>query len=74
MNLLEHYIRKIIDITDVSDEYIKRIGKDSQEFKLEEPIYRVELECECYGHIETRTEMWYRSHFEEILRRGYFLS
>lgn len=64
MNLVEHYIRRIISATDISDRY----------YELKEPMYEVKLEYDCYGHIGECTEWWKKSYYIEVLEKGYFLA
>ena len=41
---------------------------------MQEPMLAVTLECDCYGHISTRKEIWKESEYKEILKQGYFLA
>ena len=47
MNLLEHYIKEIHNVEDVSDKYDKAIQK-----KPKEPLYEVDITVDCYGVVE----------------------
>ena len=51
MNLVEHYIRRIISATDISDRYEEGMKKYDPNYELKEPMYEVKLEYDCYGHI-----------------------
>ena len=63
MNLLEHYIKKVIKI------------EDCFELTTQTKFIVVTMEVECYGHKETTVKS-YRDIFElnEELARGYFLA
>ena len=49
MNLVEHYIRRIISATDISDRYEEGMKKYDPNYELKEPMYEVKLEYDCYG-------------------------
>ena len=44
MNLLEHYIKEIHSVQDVSDKFEKTTGN-----KPKEPLYEVDVTFDCYG-------------------------
>ena len=74
MNLVEHYIRRIISATDISDQYEKEMKKYDPNYELKEAMYEVKLEYDCYGHIVECTEWWKKSYYIEVLEKGYFLA
>lgn len=74
MNLVEHYIRRIISATDISDQYEKEMKKYDPNYELKEAMYEVKLEYDCYGHIDECTEWWKKSYYIEVLEKGYFLA
>lgn len=74
MNLVEHYIRRIISATDISDRYEEEMKKYYPNYELKEPMYEVKLEYDCYGHIGECTEWWKKSYYIEVLEKGYFLA
>ena len=49
MNLLEHYIKEIHNVEDVSDNYEKAIRH-----KPKEPLYEVDVTFDCYGVVERK--------------------
>lgn len=74
MNLLEHYIVRIIEVEDVTESYNKFAKECIPGFDLKEPMLEVRLECDCYGRISIRKEIWKESEYKEILKQGYFLA
>ena len=69
MNLLEHYIKEIHNVHDVSDNYEKAIGH-----KLKEPLYEVDVTLDCYGVVERKRRIMSKSDFEQAKNQGYFLA
>lgn len=66
MNLLEHYIRKVIFVEPCTEEWVK-------EFPDRE-LLEVTVTYDCYGVIETRTYIWSREQYEDIIEKGYFMA
>ena len=69
MNLLEHYIKEIHSVQDVSDKYEKATGR-----KPKEPLYEVDVTVNCYGAAELKREFMSKSEFEQAKKQGYFLA
>lgn len=73
MNLLEHYIKKIISVEDVTkewEEYMK--GKDPN-FVETDPMLEIKMIVNCYGSMQ-ETEQWYhKSEWDKIQEQGYYL-
>ena len=69
MNLLEHYIKEIHNVQDVSDKYEEAIGH-----KPKEPLYEVDVTFDCYGVVERKREIMSKSDFEQTKKQGYFLA
>lgn len=67
MNLLEHYIKEIHSIRDVTEEYAKRGHKPP------EPLLEVDLTAVCYGIEERKKKQFWKSHFEMAKARGYYI-
>lgn len=69
MNLLEHYIKEIHSVQDVSDKYEKAIRQ-----KPKEPLYEVDVTVNCYGVVERMRKIMNKSEFEQAKKQGYFLA
>lgn len=69
MNLLEHYIKKIISEEDCTDDYERSIGR-----KPRFPCIKVVAEINCYGIEETVTNYWLQPDWEEAKKRGYYIA
>ena len=86
MNLLEHYINKVISVEDVTDKYIERMMKyydDKEDLEglsdflnniLGDKIYEVVINTDCYGVRETVKLFWRKSEYETNISRGYYLA
>ena len=69
MNLLEHYIKEIHSVQDVSDKYEKAIRQ-----KPKEPLYEVDITFDCYGVVERMKKIMSKSALEQAKKQGYFLA
>ena len=69
MNLLEHYIKEIHSVQDVSDKFARATGR-----KPEEPLYEVDITADCYGVVERKRGFMSKSEFEQAKKQGYFLA
>ena len=69
MNLLEHYIKEIHNVQDVSDKFERAIGH-----KPKEPLYEVDVTVDCYGVVERMRKNMNKSEFEQAKKQGYFLA
>ena len=69
MNLLEHYIKEIHSVQDVSDKFEKATGSE-----LKEPLYEVDVTFDCYGVVERMRKFMSKSEFEQAKKQGYFLA
>lgn len=69
MNLLEHYIKEIHSVQDISDKYERAIRH-----KPKEPLYEVDVTVDCYGVVERTRKIMSKSEFEQAKKQGYFLA
>ena len=69
MNLLEHYIKEIHNVQDVSDKFVRATGS-----KPKEPLYEVDVTVDCYGVVERTRKIMSKSEFEQAKKQGYFLA
>lgn len=69
MNLLEHYIKEIHGVQDVSDKFARATGHEPKE-----PLYEVDVTANCYGVVERKRKLMSKSDFEQAKKQGYFLA
>lgn len=69
MNLLEHYIKKVYSIEDVTKEYEKAVGR-----KLEQPALKVTMQVNCYGTEEKTTQYFLQKEWEHVSKQGYYMA
>lgn len=69
MNLLEHYIKEIHSIIDITDRFIKHCG-----YKPDESLLEIDLTYDCYGSVKREKVTFWKSNFEEVKKRGYFMA
>lgn len=69
MDLLEHYIRKIHSVKNITQDFEKHCG-----YVPEEDLYEVDLTYDCYGmEKRTKTTFW-ESNFERVKQCGYYMA
>ena len=68
MNLLEHYIEKVLEIEDVTNKYFEIFDI------VKEPIYKIKMIVNCYGSKEVVENMWTKSQYETNINRGYYFA
>ena len=66
MNLLEHYIKKVISIEPCEEEW--SLQYTDMEF------FKVKLMCECHGLVEESVYIWEKQEMEEYFNRGFFFA
>ena len=69
MNLLEHYIKEIHSVQDVTNKFEKATGH-----KPKEPLYEVDVTANCYGVVERKKKLMSKSDFEQAKKQGYILA
>ena len=69
MNLLEHYIKEIHSVQDVSNKFEKATGGEPKE-----QLYEVDITVNCYGVVERKRKFMSKSEFEQAKKQGYFLA
>ena len=67
MNLLEHYIKQVHNIKDVTNDY----NNHTNDVALE-PLLEVDLTYDCYGAIQRRTMKFWKNEWDNNIKRGYF--
>lgn len=67
MNVLEHYIVKIISEELIENPFYSYIIDDKM-------TYKVRLVTDCYGVEETTTQYFNIKQWEDIKERGYYLA
>ena len=65
MNLLEHYIKKVISIEPCKEEWA--LQYTDMEF------FKVKLMCECHV-VEEQAYIWEKQEMEEYFNRGFFFA
>lgn len=68
MNLLEHYVKEIHSVADITEEFSKHCG-----YIPDESLLRVNLTEDCYGITKRTTKSFWQSDFETIKKQGYYM-
>ena len=86
MNLLEHYIDEVLSVKDITENYIEHMMKYYEEDKdkdmksylnnviLNDRVYEVVMNIDCYGRKENTKCFWRKSEYENNIRKGYYLA
>ena len=74
MNLLEHYIEKIISVEDVTKKWEEYMKKDDPTFIETNPMLEVKMLINCYGNIKETTKMLHKSEWDKIQEQGYYMA
>lgn len=69
MNLLEHYIKEIYSVEDITEEFKKKVGRNPVD-----SMVAVKMRINCYGVEEDTEEIFRVPQWEEIKKQGYYLA
>lgn len=69
MNVLEHFIKEIHSVRDITEEFKQHSGCEPAE-----PLLQVDLTYDCYGIITRETKTFWKSDFERAKKEGYFMA
>ena len=73
MNLIEHYIKEVLSVKDITEEYKEIIKVYYEDIVIDEPVYEVKMKINCYGREETVIVVWDKSEYEGNINRGYYM-
>lgn len=74
MNLLEHYIKEVISVVDVTKEWEDFMRKDIPNFVETDPMLEIKILINCMG-IEEYNILWYhKSEWDKIQEQGYYVA
>lgn len=69
MNLLEHYIKKVHDEQDITDEFEKHCG-----YTPNDRYIKTDITFTCYGITKRNNMYFWGKDWEEIKKQGYFMA
>ena len=73
-NLLKHYVKQVYKVEDVTDSYVKYVKeKFNRDYEPKEPTYKVYLKEDCEGAVKNVEQVWAKSYYEEVMKKGYYL-
>lgn len=74
MNLLEHYIEKVVSVEDVTKEWEDFMRKDIPNFVETDPMLEIKILINCMG-IEEYNILWHhKSEWDKIQEQGYYMA
>ena len=74
MNLLEHYIEKVISVEDVTKEWEKYMQKEDPNYIELDPMLQVAIIVNCYGQTTGTTKTLHKSEWDKIQEQGYYMA
>ena len=74
MNLLEHYIEKIISVEDVTKEWENFMRKDDPNFVENDPYMKIKLLVDCMGIEQHKIIRCHKSQWDKIQEQGYYMA
>ena len=75
MNLLEHYIKKVISVKDVTQEWEKYMQEEEDPNFIEtDPMLQISMIINCYGQTKETTKMCHKSEWDKIQEQGYYMA
>ena len=74
MNLLEHYIEKVISVDDVTKEWEKCMQEEDPNFVETDPMLEISMIINCYGQTTGTIKMFHKSEWDKIQEQGYYMA
>lgn len=74
MNLLEHYIEKVVSVDDVTKEWEKYMQEEDPNFIEADPMLQISMIINCYGQTEGTKKMFHKSEWDKIQEQGYYMA
>ena len=74
MNLLEHYIKEVISVEDVTEEWEKYMQEKYPNFIENDPMLEISMIINCYGQTEGTMKMFHKSEWDKIQEQGYYMA
>lgn len=73
MNLLEHYLVKVVSQKDVTEEFESYMKKSDPDFVAKGRYFEIELISDCYGRLGKSKHIWSEAEYFSVLERGYYM-
>ena len=74
MNLLEHYIKEIISVEDVTKEWEKCMQEEDPNFVETDSMLEIKVLVNCMGVEEYNILCRHKSEWEKIQEQGYYMA
>ena len=74
MNLLEHYIEKILSVVDVTKEWEEYIQEEDPNFVETDPMLEIKVLINCMGVEEYRVLWYHKSEWDKTQEQGYYMA
>ena len=74
MNLLEHYIKEVISVEDVTEEWEDCMRKDDPNFVENDPMLEIKVLVNCMGVEEYNILRRHKSEWDKIQEQGYYMA
>lgn len=74
MNLLEHYIEKVISVEDVTKEWEEYMKEEDPNFVETDPMLEIKMIVNCYGSIQETKQWFHKTVWDKIQEQGYYMA
>ena len=74
MNLLEHYIKKVISVVDVTKEWETCMQEEDPNFAETDPMLEIKVLVNCMGVEEYNILRRHKSEWDKIQEQGYYMA
>ena len=74
MNVLEHYIKEVISVEDVTKEWEKCMQEEAPNYIELDPMLQVAIIVNCYGQTTGTTKTLHKSEWDKIQEQGYYMA
>ena len=74
MNLLEHYIEKVISVVDVTKEWEKCMQEEDPNFVETDSMLEIKVLVNCMGVEEYNILRRHKSEWDKIQEQGYYMA
>ncbi len=69
MNLLEHYIKEVYSVEDITEEFKRNVGHEPCR-----PMVKVKMRVNCYGKEEDAESTFFADEWETAQKQGYYMA
>lgn len=73
-NLIKFNIISVLTETEITESYKSTMAKFYPEYRVDEPVYKVDLRVNSFGVEELKSVVWSKSQLEENKSKGFYMA